>query len=316
MRVLRTIAYTAATAAALAACTTAAPGTARGADCAAPADAAGWQQVYDTLPYRGDGNFSAPLPDGRSVWVTGDAIPRAGGTWASNTVTVVNGSCSWQTANVVPDADGVKTWLGPVAVAGEKVVALTSRVRPTPGVWPGFASVGTGIATMRLDAGAWWPSVERVSSTPWSATGINWTAGIYPWRGYLYVFGQRQQPGTAAFDVYLARVPADQLHTFSAWRFWQAQDRWSAGPPAPILTAGTDSAFSVRRSPLGWHLYTRHAGAHGEFVGVPGAWRWVPRGTDAGYLPASHPEVGLGDGRLLVTLNVEGAGARFLEVSR
>lgn len=280
---------------------------------AGPEDAAGWQALYDGLPYRGDGNFSTRLPDGRSAWVTGDAIPRDGGTWASNTVTVVDGIGSWQTPNVLPDVDGVKSWLGPVAIVDGKLVALVSRVRHVD-AWPGFEPVGTAVASMRLGAGEWWPTVEQVVATPWSADSVNWTAGIYPYCGYVYIFGTRQIPGTPAFDVYLARMPTADLHTVSAWRYWVSPGRWTTGTPAPILAAGTDSAFSVRRSSAGWHLYTRHDGAHGEFVGYPGRWTWKPRGTEDGYLPASHPEVRLASGRLLVTLNVAGAGARFLEV--
>lgn len=282
---------------------------------AGPDTAAGWQQLYDGLPYRGDGMFSAGLPDGRSAWVTGDAIPRAGGTWASNTVTVVNGTGSWQTPNVLPDADGVVSWLGPAAVVGGKLVVLVSRIGRTPGVGLGFDPVGTGIATMRLGAGEWWPTVEEVTRTPWSASSVNWTAGIWPGADcYVYVFGTRQKSGTAEFDVYLARVPATSLHVWSAWRFWRA-GRWTLSP-SPVLTGGTDPAFSVRKTSAGWHLYTRHAGAHGEWVGGPTmGWRWCPRGTEAGYLPSSHPEVRLASGGLLVTVNGEG-GARFLEVPR
>lgn len=283
---------------------------------AGPDTVAGWQALYDALPYRGDGNFSARLTDGRSIWVTGDAIPRAGGTWAANTVTVVDGISSWQTPDVIATTpDGVRSWLGPVALSDGKVIALVSRVKHTPGVWPGFASVGTAVATMSIGSGAWWPTVERVTATPWSASSVNWTAGLYADGSALYVFGTRQAGWE--HEVYLARVPAASVHDQTAWRYWVAPCRWSAslGAAAPILTGGTDSAFSVRKDTAGWHLYTRHAGAHGEWVGGPGRWRWVPRGSEAGYLPASHPEVPVTSGGLLVTVNGD-AAVRFLEVPR
>jgi GNAT superfamily N-acetyltransferase len=303
--------------AALAACV---PGPTRAGAAAGPvtpATAAAWQTMWDQLPYRGDGNWSTPLPDGRSLWVTGDAIPRAGGAWASNTVTVVDGGGAWQTVDPIPDAAGVKTWLGPTAVARGRVLVLTSRIRPTPGVWPGFASVGTGIATMRVGAGARSPVVERVTATPWSPTGIAWTAGLYVAGDTVHVFGVRDTPDSPwGFDVHVATVPAAAVHDFARWRVFGR----------PILRAaagqGTDSAFTVRRDAAGWHVYTRRGGRdggeHGEYVAgrIDGTYTWRGRGTEPGYLPAAHPEVRLASGRGLVSVNVDGAGPRFLEVTR
>lgn len=288
--------------------------------CAAPAPttAIGWQALNAALPYHGDGNWSVRLADGRSVWVTGDAIPAVGGAWASNTFTVVDRGCTWQTPNFVPDtATGTVFWPGPVAVSGSQVLVVGSRIKRTPGVGFGFTPIGTELRRYTLSG--WLPVLagSRVFSA--TALGIRWAAGVYVDVTGTYIFGTTDgKPGQWGVDAYVAKLVGAGL------AIWNGRT-WGGGTPVPILRAadghGTDTAFSVRRDGTGWHLYTRlgghYGGQHGEFIGnVGGAWRWVARGSEAGYLAGSHPEVRLASGKLLVTLNVEGAGARFYEVPR
>lgn len=293
---------------------------------ARPTSAAGWQQLYDSLPFYGDGMFSTALPSGGSLWTTGDAIRRGGGPWASSTLTVVDDCGVRQLAGPAPSAaGGVDWWAGPSAVAGGRLVVLGSLIRRTPGEGFGFAGVGTQIRTYTVPAAGGLPRETGRRPAPASPAGVRWSAGA--WNGgpdgWLYVWGTTEgRPGEWGSDVFLARV--DQ-RTLTMWRYWTGT-AWStsAGAVRPVLRAvdgmGADTAFSVRRDAAGWHLYTRRGGAwggeHGEYVGGPQKWTWRPYGTEPGYLASAHDEVRLSSGRRLVTVNVDGAGARFLDVAR
>lgn len=293
--------------------------------CAAPApsSAGAWQSTWDKLPYNGDGNFSTGdgrLP-GRSFWVTGDSVPRAGGQWASNTVIVVDGCRVRQVPNVVPDrptAAGVTSWWpGPVAPLHNGYVSAGSWVRRTPGVGLGFVPLRSELGLFYADG-----SLAGLARVPSSPLGVRWSAGAWSGSdGWLYVWGTTDgKPGQWGVDAYVSRV--DQ-RTLTAWRYWTGST-WATAPASarPLLSVAagtpTDTAFSVSRDSSGWHVYTRRvtwtSSEHGEYVGGPKVWTWRPGGTEPGYLPSVHPESTLASGKRLVTLNVAGVGAQFLEV--
>ena len=83
---------------------------------------------------------------------------------------------------------------------------------------------------------------------------ILWGAAVLRQGQTVYVYGTQSPNLSVPYrQLYLARVPASQLTSFSAWRFYAGAGRWAAGQPnaRPVQPAGigleVSSGFSVIR---------------------------------------------------------------------
>lgn len=88
--------------------------------------------------------------------------------------------------------------------------------------------------------------------------------------GYVYIFGSRTAAtdGWTGHDVYVARVRLGDLGMVTRWRFF-ASGSWTHVQAAatPILRSsvngGTETVFSLWRTPSGWKITSKRGGQWG-----------------------------------------------------
>ena len=251
----------------------------------------------------GGGACTGPGGPGNAVSVVG----------ASSAVSVGDADRYW-------DEDGVEI--------GGTVVKFYDhyRARSFP-----FVPVGTEIATFpasqlsSVGHGSQYGAVAQPTlvplpsyTPPSGGAPILWGAALLRAGNMVYIYGTQspnvQIPGN---QLYLARVPASQLTTFSAWRFYAGADAWAAGqrnaepvqPPGSALSVS--SGFSVIHvgdrywliqggvTPGGPDIYAYKASAP-----------WGPFDVAAGRLLYRDPTIGLNaadDYRILYEARVEPA---------
>jgi hypothetical protein len=302
-----------------------------------PATSGAWRDVFAGLPVRGDGMESAAVGGGRFVYVTGDAVPGAGGPGPHSTLTVVER----RTAHVVrpahpgaanpyqfvPDPADRFHWLGPSFYAGGRLYTFA------PLIAVGGGAIGTDLVVSRVPPDGD-PAYAGTYPTP-SGAGIVWgSAGVWYDAGTstVYVAGTSRDAtdGWTGRDLYLARVPAARLTDPGSWAYWTGSG-WTAGdqPNArPLLTSardgGVEDTVSLWRDRSGWYVTSRLGGVAGR----PVAARWhtaalgqpwsradlaaVPAGA---YLVQEHWDAGeLAAGTHLLTYCLTGEQTVFTEV--
>jgi hypothetical protein len=118
----------------------------------------------------------------------------------------------------------------------------------------------------------------------------------------VYVYGTQSPRVSDPFrHLYLARVPASQLTTFSSWRFYAGAGTWATGQqdarPVPLspASAGVSSGFSVVRA--GGRYWLIQAGGAGtpDIDAYPAAAPWGPFDFAAGRRLYRDPSIGLDD---------------------
>jgi hypothetical protein len=157
------------------------------------------------------------------------------------------------------------------------------------------------------------------SYTPLSGgSPILWGAAVLRVGNTVYIYGTQspnvQVPGDR---LYLARVPASQLTTFSAWRFYTGAGAWAAGqdnaepvqPPASGLSV--PSGFSVTKVGSRYWLIEGGVTPGGPDIDAyPAREPWGPFDFGAGRLLYRDPTIGLhaaDDYRILYEARVEPA---------
>ena len=118
-------------------------------------------------------------------------------------------------------------------------------------------------------------------------------------------------------SAYVARVPKGRLADGAAWRYWDGSG-WGL-VPKPLAGAEVGSAFSVVRTGATYVLFTMAAGAAGLTTvtsywacALTGPWHGptgrfspaLPASGVAAYNPQVHPAVSGGDGRLVLSYDV------------
>jgi hypothetical protein len=212
------------------------------------------------------------------------------------------------------DEDGIK--------AGGTVVKFYNRY--LPGSVP-FVATGTVIAAYdagQLSAagrGSAYGAVARprlislpTYTPPDAGSPLVWGAALLQSGDTVYVYGT-QTPNTGApssplpqRQLYLARVPAAQLTSFGAWRFYAGSGQWAAAQqdaqplqPAggtPGLGAGltASSGFSVvRAGGRYWLIQADPVVGSNDIDAYPGAAPWGPFDPAAGIVLYRNPDVGL-----------------------
>jgi hypothetical protein len=148
------------------------------------------------------------------------------------------------------DADGIEV--------GGTVVKFYNRY--LPGGVP-FIPTGTVMATFpvsQLSAAGHGPAYGLVarpgvislpSYTPSSGgTPVIWGAALLQNGNTIYIYGtQTPDPSAPSRQLYLARVTASQLTSFSAWRFYAGDGQWAGSQrdAQPVAGPAVSSGFSV-----------------------------------------------------------------------
>ena len=213
------------------------------------------------------------------------------------------------------DEDGIKV--------GGTVVKFYNRYRP--GSVP-LVATGTVIAAYdvgQLAAAGHGPAYGAVArprlialpayTPPDAGSPVVWGAALLRSGGTVYVYGTQTPltapaPGTpvAQRQLYLARVPASQLTSFGAWRFYAGSGQWVAAQqdarplqPAggtPGLGAGltASSGFSVvQAGGRYWLIQADPVVGSNDIDAYPGAAPWGPFDPAAGIVLYRNPDVGL-----------------------
>ena len=136
---------------------------------------------------------------------------------------------------------------------------------------------------------------------PSGGSPILWGAALLRAGNTVYIYGTQspnvQVPGGR---LYLARVPASQLTTFSAWRFYMGAGAWAAGqrsaepvqPPGSRLSV--PSGFSVIQVGRRYWLIEGGVTTGGPDINAyPASAPWGPFDFGAGRLLYRDPTIGL-----------------------
>ena len=227
----------------------------------------------------GDGVYSVVLGPQRVLFLFGDTLigtvkddKRAGAALVNNTVAVLSGKGNdaalrfvagkgkddKAAAMFVPE-DG-KGWYWPQAGVrvGERLFVFLPHIEKTKDGGPfGFKQIGQGLATVENPDDE--PEKWRVKQhkVPFADYGPDrqrsWGSALLADGDCLYVYGFDEVRGKGVLkrSLTVARVPADKLTDFAAWRFRTA-DNWSDKPAdAAPLADGLATEFSVCRAPGG-----------------------------------------------------------------
>jgi len=177
-----------------------------------------------------------------------------------------------------------------------------------------FVPVGTVIATFPASQlssagrGHQYGAVARPGlvplpsyTPPSGGSPILWGAALLRAGNTVYIYGtQSQNVQVPGRQLYLARVPASQLTTFSAWRFYTGVGAWAAGqhnaepvqPPGSGLSVS--SGFSVIQVGRRYWLIQGGVTPGGPDIDAyPASAPWGPFDFGAGRLLYRDPAIGL-----------------------
>jgi len=194
-----------------------------------------------------------------------------------------------------------------------------------------FVPVGTVIATFPVSQlssagrGNQYGAVARPDviplpsyTPPSGGSPILWGAAVLRTGNAVYIYGtQSQNVQVPGYRLYVARVPASQLTTFSAWRFYTGGGGWAAGqrnaepvqPPGSGLSVS--SGFSVIKVGSRYWLIQGGVTPGGPDIDAyPAQAPWGPFDFGAGRLLYRDPTIGLyaaDDYRILYEARVEPA---------
>lgn len=308
----------------------------------APTTAAGWQTAFDNLnngQWSGaDQSASIRLPDNRLLWVFSDTFlgaenadgSRAPGTrMIHNTFVIADRGCLTGVTGpggteVVPNtADGQFYWPQHAFIDNGVLFVTAFRVKAIPEA-PGFAVTGTFLVRFNYTSGGT-PTFRSIHATPASGTADTvspqWGTAVAQADGYTYLYGTKRVIADWVFGkaLYVARVPAGQATTQSAWRYWNGTT-WatSASQAREIKPAdgGVSTALSIWRHSDGtWRGVTKKHDVFGTEIVLlssstpTGPWTETVIGTSPSvgtqvtYNPLAHPEIPLDGGALLVSIS-------------
>ncbi len=310
-----------------------ATGCARPYEWTSAQDANTWMQHLDHLPQwrAADVGLTVRLGDGRTLWVFGDTA-RAGEyspRFVSSSALITRNRCTVQwvdpAGGFIPNTPGTVCWPSSMAVlpAGtfDDVLIGCSRVRRTSDDIFGFDYLGMSLATMRVPRGGVGtrPVVTKVTPDLVDPGQINWGAALLPDGETMYVYGSRATTPGGPRTLFLARSPLTGVANRSAWTYWDGTG-WTGDQnhASPVIGAdpGVSQALSVHRYGAGFIAVTKKGGDQTGTVALltaptpQGPWTvasQVPFPYEAGrvvsYQPLGHPDLPLGDGKLLVSVS-------------
>lgn len=289
------------------------------------ADLARSMQALDLSTWHSaDGGVSAPLGDGRVVWLFGDTRQAATGgrpSMVSNSMLVSSGGCF---AQAVAPGDGAligsadtDLTIWPTAVASvdhgswTELLVFSGNVRRAHGFWS-FTLLGTTLTRFAVpDGGA--PrrlDTRQVTSDDVGDRDVTWGTAAVASGGWLYVYGTRVTGSSLGREVYAARTRMTSAADAGAWQFWGAHG-WgaasSSGALVPVLSAqpGASHIISVLQRSGAWYVVSKAGGDLGDDIGIwraagpQGPFRLVERvprayaltGHQVRYMPLAHPEL-------------------------
>ena len=222
----------------------------------------------------GDGVYSVVLDSRRVLWLFGDTLlgkvksgRRDGAAMVNNTVGLQNGrdadaalrflsgtSKEGKPAAIFIPADG-KGWFWPQAAlrVGERLFVFLPQIDKTKeGGAFGFRHMGQWLAVVENpddEPKAWRVKQHKLPFATFEKEHTrSWGSALLHEDGQVYVYGYEERgKKIGERKMIAARVAAEKLDDFTAWRFRTA-DRWSDKPgDAVSLADGLATEFSVSR---------------------------------------------------------------------
>lgn len=278
-----------------------------------------------------DGAFSAPLPNGRSLWIFGDTLI---GRWKPdgtrqidkmpNNTAAITGPGEWATgfsgARFVGAPDQVLTLPGakhrpvwPLDLAMVKGKPWLYYVEIAPfGTGPlDFKVVGSGLAAGRLD-----PSRFERPQQLWPGEAPGFGASVLSWKGQFYVYAGGDK-------THVARVAPERIAEAAAYSYWDGKG-WARDWRQAVALPGSGPEVSVRYNAYLGQFVMFYVGSWGRavmarFADAPeGPWSEARKVIDCqpGDLPEAmfygakqHAELDAEGGRVVVvTYNTNGPG--------
>jgi hypothetical protein len=156
-----------------------------------------------------------------------------------------------------PADDRGRLWPQAAVRVGERLLVFLAQVEMTnqPGAF-GFRHVGQRLVAVENpddDPSAW---RARQCKVPFAAFGPgggrSWGSAVLAEAGWLYVYGYREEgKAVGRRRLTVARVPAEKLDDFAAWRFRTAEGWGDKAEDAAPLAGGLATELSVSPVPGG-----------------------------------------------------------------
>jgi hypothetical protein len=226
----------------------------------------------------GDEAYSVESGPRRVLWLFGDSLlgavldgKRPGAVMVNNTVAVQDSRTKdaairfvagkgkdGKPAAIFHPPDG-KGWFWPQAAirVGDQLFVFLVQIEKTtnPGVF-GFRPIGQWLAVVENpedDPEAWKVKQRPVPFAEFSPNGErSWGSAVLADAGHLYVYGyEARGKGIGKRRLTVARVAAERLNDFEAWRFFTSKGWSERQADAAPLAGGLATEFSVSRVPGG-----------------------------------------------------------------
>jgi hypothetical protein len=226
----------------------------------------------------GDGAYSVPLGPERVLWLFGDTLlgkvtggGRPGAVMVGNSIAIQSGRGKDAAVRFVAGrgeggkpaafftpADGKgRLWPQAAVRAGGRLFVFLAQIEQTkePGAF-GFKHVAQWLAAVESpgdEPTAWRVKQRKVPFAAFGPGGVrSWGSAVLAEGGYVYVYGYRERgKGVGRRELTLARVPAEKLDDFAAWRFRTAAGWGEKAADAAPLAGGLATELSVGRMPGG-----------------------------------------------------------------
>jgi hypothetical protein len=252
----------------------------------------------------GDGAYSVVLGPRRVLWLFGDSIlgkvedgQRTGAVMVNNAIGIQAGPgedaairfVTGKTKDGKPDAfftpQDDKGWFWPQAAIrrGDRLYVFLSQLSKTKEAGAfGFQPLGQWLAVVANPDDD--PRDWRVKCHPMPFASFeegrerSWGSAVLAEDENLYVYGYQQEgKGIGKRRLTVARVPAEKVENWKAWRFWTTKE-WSNQPrDAAPLASGLATEFSVSRLP-GWKGYVATYVENGLGERIVGRFAEAPEG--------------------------------------
>jgi hypothetical protein len=303
----------------------------------------------------GDGAYSAALGEGRILWMFGDSFVGRVQNGRRIDSRLIHNSAAIQTGRIPSDAavtfiyrtlsDGSPAaflqpadgggWLWPYHAVrtAEGLFMFLLQIEPADGPAAfGFKLVSTWlgkIANPDDPPERWNLSRQKI---PWSHEGRLFGSSVLWQGGYCYIYGTVDDAagGFMAKHMIVARVPAEKVGDFGAWRFFTG-DHWvSEADRAGRVCENVASEFSVSYQPTpGRYVLVHSAGGlsanivlrfaprpEGPWGEPVQAYRCPEAGWDPRifcYAAKGHPELAAAADELIVTYMANATEIELLE---
>jgi Domain of unknown function (DUF4185)/Domain of unknown function (DUF5005) len=226
----------------------------------------------------GDGAFSVPISDKRTLWLFSDTWVGTVREGKREKVSMVNNTVGIQDGNgadakitfaiakgkddkpgtlfVPPDGKGWFWQFAGYHADGKLHIFLPRQEKTKDAGAFGFRNVDVWLATIENptdDPTKWRPTYAKVPFAEFAPERKrSFGSAVLRVENHVHIYGYEEKPGKpfASRKLLVARAPADKLADFDSWRFLGANGEWKADAKDAVgLADGLGTEFSVTYLP-------------------------------------------------------------------